>query len=57
MSGSLPKNRKALCHPKRKHFAKDLCQECYQQIRNAKQNDAMAGLVRTSVPGWGCISP
>jgi hypothetical protein len=57
MSGSLPKHRKALCHPKRKHFAKGLCQECYQQIRNAKQNDAMAGLVRTSVPGWGCISP
>lgn len=48
-------NRKALCHPKRKHEAKGMCAPCYRNYRNARQNDVMANLVRVNVKGWGCL--
>jgi len=54
--GSKPKNRKATCHPDRRHQAKGLCKLCYQRVRNGSQSKRAKyheGLVRVPVPGWG----
>lgn len=56
MRGAAPKHRKALCHPNRKHYAKDLCAECYRNHNNAKgAADKQPGLTRLHTPGWGSL--
>lgn len=52
--GRAPRN--ALCHPNRKHFCRGMCKQCYWIGEHARASDPMAGLVRVSVPGWGCVT-
>jgi hypothetical protein len=61
MRGAAPKHRKALCHPNRRHYAKDMCQPCYD-VNKAGRNqtisprkDEQRGLVRGIPAGWGSI--
>lgn len=58
MSGSRVKNRMAQCHPNRKHYAKGMCQDCYDGRRSAAQPKKadQPGLVRIHVKGWGCVA-